>query len=43
MHRKGFAAIEPIIRSSYVLMPNAVELELLTGEADYCKGADLYD
>jgi ribokinase len=23
------------------LMPNAVELELLTGEADYCKGADL--
>jgi ribokinase len=38
--RKGFAAIEPIIRSSYVLMPNAVELELLTGEADYCKGAD---
>ena len=39
--QKGFAAIEPIIRSSYVLMPNAVELELLTGEADYCKGADL--
>ena len=38
--QKGFAAIEPIIRSSYVLMPNAGELELLTGEADYCKGAD---
>ncbi len=38
--QKGFAAIEPIIRNSYVLMPNAVELELLTGEADYCKGAD---
>ena len=38
--RQGFVAIEPIIRSSYVLMPNAVELELLTGEADYCKGAD---
>ena len=38
--RKGFVAIEPIIRSSYVLMPNAVELELLTGEPDYCKGAD---
>jgi ribokinase len=38
--RKGFVAIEPIIRSSYVLMPNAVELELLTGETDYCKGAD---
>jgi ribokinase len=39
--QKGFAAIEPLIRNSYVLMPNAVELELLTGEADYCKGADL--
>jgi ribokinase len=39
--QKGFASIEPIIRSSYVLMPNAVELELLTGEADYCKGAAL--
>ena len=41
MHRKGFAAIEPIIRSSHVLMPNAFELELLTGETDYRKGADL--
>ena len=39
--QKGFAAIEPIIRSTYVLMPNALELELLTGEEDYCKGADL--
>ena len=39
--QKGFAAIEPIIRSSYVLMPNALELELLTGETDYRKGADL--
>ncbi len=39
--QKGFAAIEPIIRSSYVLMPNAIELELLTGEPDYRKGADL--
>ena len=38
--QKGFRAIEPIIRQSYVLMPNAVELELLTGESDYCKGAD---
>ncbi|MGD0645491.1 MAG: PfkB family carbohydrate kinase, partial [Candidatus Bathyarchaeia archaeon] len=38
--QKGFAAIEPLIRNSYVLMPNAVELELLTGEEDYCKGAD---
>jgi ribokinase len=39
--QKGFAAIEPILRSAYVLMPNALELELLTGETDYRKGADL--
>ena len=39
--QKSFADIEPIIRSSYVFMPNSFELELLTGEADYCKGADL--
>jgi ribokinase len=38
--RKGFAALEPIIKKTYVLMPNAIELELLTGKADYCKGAD---
>ena len=38
--QKGFAAIEPLIRSSYVLMPNALELEQLTGEPDYQKGAD---
>ena len=40
MPRKVLAAIEPIIRSSYVLMPNALELEQLTGEPDYRKGAD---
>jgi ribokinase len=39
--QRGFAAIEPILRNSYVLMPNAFELELLTGETDYRKGADL--
>ena len=39
--QKGFAAIEPIIRSSYIFMPNAVELALLTGEDDVRKGADL--
>ncbi len=39
--QKGFASIEPIIRSAYILMPNAFELELLTGETDYRKGADL--
>jgi len=38
--RKGFAALEPIIKKAYVLMPNAIELRLLTGEIDYCKGAD---
>jgi ribokinase len=29
-----------MIRNSYVLMPNTVELEQLTGEEDYRKGAD---
>jgi ribokinase len=38
--RKGLAAIQQFVRRAYVLMPNAVELELITGEADYCKGAD---
>jgi len=38
--RKGYSAIEPIIKKAYVLMPNSFELELLTGESDYCKGAD---
>lgn len=38
--RKGFAGLEPIIKKAYVFMPNAIELELLTGKADYCKGAD---
>jgi ribokinase len=39
--RKGYAAMEPILRRTYVLMPNAIELEILTGKVDYCKGADL--
>lgn len=38
--RRGFAALEPIIRRTHVLMPNALELKLLTEEADYRKGAD---
>jgi len=38
--QKGFAVIEPILRNSHVLMPNAIELEQLTGEEDYRKGAD---
>jgi ribokinase len=38
--QKGFAVIEPIIRHSHVLLPNALELEQLTGEEDFHKGAD---
>jgi ribokinase len=38
--QKGFAVIEPLIRNSHVFMPNAFELEALTGEEDYRKGAD---
>ena len=38
--RKGLAELEPIIGKSYVMMPNAKELSLITGEADYCSGAD---
>lgn len=39
--RKGYAALETILRKTYVLMPNSLELTLLTGEIDYCKGADI--
>lgn len=38
--RKG-ATLEPIIKKTFVLMPNAKELELLTGTADYKKGAEI--
>ena len=38
--QKGFAAIEPLIRNSHVFLPNAGELELLTGETNYRKGAE---
>jgi ribokinase len=38
--QKGFAVIEPILKNSHVIMPNAIELEQLTGEEDYRKGAD---
>ncbi len=38
--RKGLSAIESIIKKTFVFMPNSLELELLTGESDYCKGAD---
>jgi ribokinase len=39
--QRGLVAIEPLIRSSYVFMPNALELEQLTGEKDPRKGAEV--
>jgi ribokinase len=38
--QKGFAVLEPMIKNSYVLMPNLIELEQMTGVTDYRKGAD---
>ncbi len=38
--RKGFGALEHLIRRTHVMMPNANELRLITGEENYCKGAD---
>jgi ribokinase len=38
--RKGLAALGSIVERTLVLMPNAGELELLTGVADYRKGAE---
>jgi len=38
--RKGIAALGPIVERSFVLMPNAGELELLTGIVDFKKGAE---
>ena len=39
--RKGYLPLEPIIRKTYVLMPNVLELTILTGEISYHKGADI--
>ncbi len=39
--QRGFSVIEPLIRSSHVFMPNALELKQLTGETDHRKGADI--
>jgi len=36
--RKGLATLGPIIRRSFVLLPNLRELELLTKVADYTRG-----
>ncbi len=38
--RKGYVDLKPFLDRAHVLMPNAIELALLTGENDYCKGAD---
>jgi ribokinase len=37
--QRGYMQLEPIIRRAYVMMPNALELEQITGEKDYHKGA----
>ena len=37
--RKGYAQLEPIIKKTYVMMPNSRELELITGEKEIKKGA----
>jgi len=37
--QKGLAAIEPFIQNSFVMMPNQLELKLLTGESEAPKGA----
>lgn len=39
--RIGLAAIESTVRRTFLFMPNAGELELLTGKTDYKDGADL--
>jgi len=39
--QKGLSAIEPIIQNSFVMMPNALELELITGEREIPKGAQM--
>ena len=38
--RRDFTALEPILKKTCVLMPNALELTILTGEIAYRKGAE---
>jgi ribokinase len=38
--RKGLALLGPIVKKAFVFMPNAGELELLTGKSDYKSGAE---
>jgi ribokinase len=37
--RLGMDKLEPIVKKTFAMMPNSGELELLTGESDYCRGA----
>ena len=39
--RKGLEAIEPILNRTFVMMPNAKELQILTKKADYKRNAEL--
>jgi ribokinase len=39
--RKGLDAIKPIIKKSYVMFPNGIEVKLLTGQ-DYREGAETF-
>ncbi|MEM3596975.1 MAG: carbohydrate kinase family protein [Candidatus Bathyarchaeia archaeon] len=39
--RKGLVVLKPIIRRTFVLMPNQREIELLTKTKDYRKGAEV--
>jgi ribokinase len=38
--RLGLKKLKPFIRRAFVVMPNVIELRLLTGETDYRKGAE---
>jgi ribokinase len=38
--RLGLRKLKSIIKRAFVVMPNAIELRLLTGETDYRKGAE---
>jgi ribokinase len=39
--RKGLNALKPIIKKSYVMFPNGIEVKLLTGQ-DYREGAETF-
>jgi ribokinase len=41
LYARKRAALEPMVKKTYVLMPHAKELGLLTGTADHKKGADI--